>query len=142
MQFLENAKIRTKIVAVIALMGAIALVGLLYVSMQFKNADERYSYFISHESTAATLNARATGGLLQMGLQLGLMLVHDPASPEFAAAVKKYDGDRDLLKQRIGMTADLVPTRRAAADAILKAVDEFDQMGKSVIALARDGQAI
>lgn len=140
MQFLENARIRTKIVAVIALMGAIALIGLIYVSMQFKNADEKYSYFISHESTAATLNARATGRLLQMGLQLGLMQVNDPASPEFAAAVKKYEGDRDLLKQRIGMTADLVPTRRAAADAILKAVDEFDQQGQQVIALARNGQ--
>ena len=142
MQFLENAKIRTKIVAVIALMGAIALIGLVYVSMQFKNADERYSYFISHESTAATLNARATGGLLQMGLQLGLMLVNDPASPEFAASVKKYEDDRGLMKERIGMTAELVPTRGAAADAILKAVDEFDQMGQKVIALAKDGQAI
>ncbi|WP_313602065.1 methyl-accepting chemotaxis protein [Rhizobium sp.] len=142
MQFLENAKIRTKIVAVIALMGAIALIGLFYVSMQFKNADERYSYFISHESTAATLNARATAGLLQMGLQLGLMQVNDPASPEFAAAVKKYEGDRDLMKQRVGMTVDLVPTRRAAADAILKAVDEFDQLGQQVITLAKSGQAI
>ncbi len=140
MQFLENAKIRTKIVAVIALMGAIALVGLLYVSMQFKNADERYSYFISHESTAATLNARATGGLLQMGLQLGLMLVNDPASPEFAAAVKKYEGDRGLMKERIGMTAELVPARRVAADAILKAIDEFDQYGQRVITLAKNGQ--
>jgi methyl-accepting chemotaxis protein len=140
MQFLENAKIRTKIIAVIALMGVVAFAGLLYVSLQFKNADGRYSNFISHESTAATLNARATGGLLQMGLQLGLMQVNDPASPEFAASVKKYEGDRDLMKTRVNTTAQLVPSRGPAVDAIQKAVDEFDQIGQKVIALAKAGK--
>ncbi|SFB04613.1 methyl-accepting chemotaxis protein [Rhizobium sp. NFR07] len=142
MQFLENERIRTKIVSVIALMGAIAFAGLVYVSMQFKNADTGYSNFITHESMAATLNARATGGLLQMGLQLGLMLVNDPASPEFAAAVKKYEGDRALMKERVGMTAQLVPSRGPAVEGMLKAIDEFDQLGMKVISLAKEGQAI
>ncbi|MCJ8521412.1 methyl-accepting chemotaxis protein [Pseudorhizobium tarimense] len=140
MQFLDHAKIRTKIVAVIALMGALAIAGLVFVSMQFKNADAKYSYFISHESTAATLNARATGGLLQMGLQLGLMLVNDPSSIEFAAAVKKYEGDLKLMKERVAMTAELVPSRAAAVEAVNKAVDDFDQLGRKVIALSREGK--
>lgn len=41
----------------------------------------------------ATLNARATGGLLQLGFQLGLMMINDPSSPEFAAS------DQDLQRQ-------------------------------------------
>jgi methyl-accepting chemotaxis protein len=140
MQILDHAKIRTKIVAVIALMGALAVAGLIFVSTQFKNADTKYSYFISHESMAATLNARATGGLLQMGLQLGLMLVHEPSSPEFSAAVKKYEGDLKLMKERVAMTAELVPSRAAAVEAVNKAVDGFDQLGRRVIALSRDGK--
>jgi methyl-accepting chemotaxis protein len=140
MQILDHAKIRTKIVAVIALMGALAVAGLVFVSTQFKNADTKYSYFISHESMAATLNARATGGLLQMGLQLGLMLVHEPSSPEFSAAVKKYEGDLKLMKERVAMTAELVPSRAAAVEAVNKAVDGFDQLGRKVIALSRDGK--
>jgi methyl-accepting chemotaxis protein len=140
MQFLGNAKIRTKIVAVITLMGFIAIAGLAYVSVQFKSADERYSSFLSHESMAAMLNARATGGLLQMGLQLGLMTVYDAASPEFAAAVKKYDGDFKLMKERVVKTGELVPARSATVAEILRSVDEVDQIGRKVQALATAGQ--
>ena len=142
MQFLENAKIRTKIVAMIALMGVISLAGLVHVTNQFKNSDTRYSDFISHEGMAATLNARATAGLLQLGFQLGLMLINDPTSPEFAASVKKYEGDRTLLKERVAKTAELVPTRGPAVAGMLKAIDEFDQIGTQIISLAKSGQTV
>jgi methyl-accepting chemotaxis protein len=137
---LQSLKIRTKIVAVIALMGVIAIVGLAYVSAQFKSADERYSNFLTHESMAAMLNARATGGLLQMGFQLGLMLVNDPASAEFAAAVKKYEGDRSLMKERLATTANLVPARASAVAGMLRAIDDFDTLGTKVIDLAKTGR--
>ncbi|MDP9839031.1 methyl-accepting chemotaxis protein [Neorhizobium huautlense] len=142
LQYLDNAKIRTKIVFLVALMGIISFTGLVYVSAQFKDADKRYTDFIGHESLASTLNARATGGLLQMGLQLGLMQVNDPASPEFAAAVKKYQGDLVLMKERVAKTAELVPSRAPAVADMLKAVDEFDQIGKRVIALSQAGQTM
>jgi methyl-accepting chemotaxis protein len=140
MQFLHNAKIRTKIVAVIVLMGMIAIAGLAYVSLQFKNADDRYSSFLAHESMGAMLNARATGGLLQMGLQLGLMTVHAPASPEYAAAVKKYEGDFKLMKERVSKTGELVPTRAATVAEILRSVDDVDRIGRQVMALSAAGQ--
>jgi methyl-accepting chemotaxis protein len=114
MNFLQNAKIRTKIISVIVLMGLIAMTGLAYVSVQFKSADTRYSNFLSHESLAATLNARATGGLLQMGFQLGLLLIKDPATPDFAASVKIYNDNQDLMLQRLQTQAQLVPARAEA----------------------------
>lgn len=141
MQLLESLKIRTKIISVIVLMGLISLAGLAYVSVQFKSADERYSYFIQHESMAAMLNARATGGLLQMGFQLGLMMVNDPASPEFAAAVRKYEGDRQLMKERLATTAELVPSRAQPVTDMLKAIDIFDAQGMKVIELAKAGKS-
>jgi methyl-accepting chemotaxis protein len=142
MKFLENLKIRTKIISVVTLMGVISLSGLTYVSVQFKSADTRYSDFLSHESMAAMLNARATGGLLQMGFQLGLMLVNDPASPEFAAAVKRYQGDRDLMKQRLATTADLVEIRREPVVKMLESIENFDKMGMQVMTLAKEGHLL
>ncbi len=142
LQYLDNLKIHRKIAVLVALMGVISFAGLVYVSSQFNDADKRYNAFIEHESLAATLNARATGGLLQMGFQLGLMLVNDPASPEFAAAVKKYQGDLILMKERVAKTAELVPSRGPAVAAMLKAIDEFDQIGRQVIELAQAGQTM
>jgi methyl-accepting chemotaxis protein len=140
MRFLENAKIRTKIISVIVLMGIISLSGLAYVSVQFKNADTRYSDFLGHESLAAVLNARATGGLLQMGFQLGLVLIKDPASPEFAASLKIYRDNRELMKERITTTGSLVPVRAEPAAAMLTAIAAFDKLGEQVISLAQAGK--
>ncbi len=140
MSFLQNAKIRTKIVAVIALMGITAIAGLAYVSMQFKNADSRYASFLSHESMAATLNARATGGLLQLGFQLGLMMINDPASPEFAASIKIYKDNLALMKERIATTGRLVESRAEPAAAMLTAIDAFDELGQRVITLVKEGK--
>jgi len=140
MNFLQNAKIRTKIISVIVLMGLIAITGLAYVSVQFKSADTRYSNFLSHESMAATLNARATGGLLQMGFQLGLLMIKDPASADFAASIKIYEDNQDVMMQRIAMTAQLVPARTEAVAAMVKAIDSFEALGEQVISLAKAGR--
>jgi methyl-accepting chemotaxis protein len=137
MSFLRNAKIRTKIIAVIALMGVIAISGLAYVSVQFKSADSRYSSFLSHESMAAMLNARATGGLLQLGFQLGLILINDPASPEFAASIKIYNDNLALMKERIVTTGRLVESRAEPAAAMLTAISAFDASGQEVISLVK-----
>ncbi|WP_200847735.1 methyl-accepting chemotaxis protein [Rhizobium sp. 18055] len=140
MSFLRNARIRTKIIAVIALMGVIAIAGLAYVSVQFKSADSRYSSFLSHESMAAMLNARATGGLLQLGFQLGLILINDPASPEFAASIKIYTDNLALMKERIVTTGRLVESRAEPAAAMLTAISAFDASGQQVIALVKEGK--
>ncbi|MDX3928846.1 MAG: methyl-accepting chemotaxis protein [Shinella sp.] len=139
MQFLDNAKIRTKIVSVIVLMGLSAIIGLAYVSVQFKAADKRYSDFITHESMAAMLNARATGNLLQMGFQLGLMVVNDPGSAEFAAAEKKYDADRVQLKERLRTTAELVAARAEPVASMIKGVEGIEALGAQVVTLAKAG---
>jgi methyl-accepting chemotaxis protein len=140
MNFLQNAKIRTKIVSVIALMGIISIAGLAYVSAQFKSADNRYSDFLAHESMAAMLNARATGGLLQLGFQLGLVLIKDPGSPEFAASLKIYTDNFALMKERIAKTGELVDARAKPASEMLAAVNAFDQRAQQVITLAQAGK--
>ncbi|MDM9624907.1 methyl-accepting chemotaxis protein [Rhizobium sp. S152] len=140
MNFLQNAKIRTKIVSVIVLMGMISIAGLAYVSAQYKGADRRYSSFLSHESMAAMLNARATGGLLQLGFQLGLLLIKDPASPDFAASVKIYNDNLVLMKDRLDTTATLVDARSQSVAEMQKAIASFDAHAQQVISLAREGK--
>ncbi|WP_026282924.1 methyl-accepting chemotaxis protein [Rhizobium sp. 2MFCol3.1] len=140
MGFLQNTRIRTKIIAVIALMGITSIAGLAYVSMQFKSADSRYASFLAHESMAATLNARATGGLLQLGFQLGLMMINDPSSPEFAASIKIYNDNFALMKERIATVGQLVDSRAEPAKAMLTAVNGFDALAQQMITLVREGK--
>ena len=140
MSFLQNAKIRTKIIAVIALMGVTSIAGLAYVSTQFKSADSRYASFLSKESMGATLNARATGGLLQLGFQLGLMMINDPSSPEFAASIKIYNDNFALMKERIATVGQLVESRAEPAKAMLTAVNGFDALAQQMIALVKEGR--
>jgi methyl-accepting chemotaxis protein len=140
MSLLQNTRIRTKIVAVIALMGVTAIAGLAYVSMQFKNADSRYASFLSHESMAATLNARATGGLLQLGFQLGLMMINDPASPEFASSIKIYNDNLVLMKERVATTGRLVESRAEPAAKMLTAISAFDELAQQAITLVKAGK--
>ena len=140
MTFLQNARIRTKIISVIILMGLIAIAGLAYVSVQFKSADTRYSSFLSHESAATTLNARATGGLLQMGFQLGLLVIKDPASPDFAASVKIYEDNQVLMLQRLKTQVQLVPARAEPVATMVKAIEGFNILGQQVIQLSKVGK--
>jgi len=142
MSFLRNARIRTKVVAVIALTSFISLAGLCFVSLQYKNTDTVYSDFIANDATAAMLNARATGNLLQMGFQLSLVTLADPASKEFGAAVMKYDADRDQIKKRIARSAELVPSRAEPVAKMLQGLTVIEEAGAKVISLAKAGQKV
>ncbi|SOC34769.1 methyl-accepting chemotaxis sensory transducer with TarH sensor [Rhizobium subbaraonis] len=142
MSFLRNARIRTKVVAVIALTSFISLAGLCFISLQYENTDTVYSDFISNDATAAMLNARATGNLLQMGFQLSLVTLTDPASKEFGAAVMKYDADRDQIKKRIARSAELVPSRAEPVAKMLQGLTVIEAAGAKVISLAKAGQKV
>jgi methyl-accepting chemotaxis protein len=138
--FLERIKIRTKIISVIVLMAILSLAGLIYLSVKFNDANERYNAFITRESMAAMLNARSTGNLLQMGLQLSLAALNDPSSAEFKAALAKYDADRAQIKERLLTTAKLVPSRAEPVEAMLQGVAKIEDIGATVLSLAQSGQ--
>ncbi len=140
MSFLKNTKIKTKVVFVISLMSLMSLFGIGYVSMQYKSTDAVYSDFIGHEALAAVLNARTSGNLNALGMQMLRASLNDPTSSDFDAAVKTFRADRKQLEERQNKIMELVPARTEAARDILKGVVEVEEIGNQVITLAQAGK--
>ncbi|PYG55944.1 methyl-accepting chemotaxis protein [Rhizobium sp. UGM030330-04] len=140
MSFLKNAKIKTKVVFVISLMSLMSLSGISYVSVQYKNTDNVYSDFIANEALAAVLNARTSGNLNALGMQMLRASLNDPAGSDFESAVKTFRADRKQLEERQNKIMELVPARTDAARDILKGVVEVEEIGNQVIALMQAGK--
>ncbi|MCA2377280.1 methyl-accepting chemotaxis protein [Agrobacterium sp. 22-211-1] len=141
MSFLKNTKIKTKVVFVISLMSLMSLSGISYVSLQYKNTDRVYSDFIANEALAAVLNARTSGNLNALGMQMLRASLNDPAGSDFESAVKTFRADRKQLEERQNKIMELVPARTDAARDILKGVVEVEEIGNQVIALMQAGKA-
>lgn len=112
MSFLKNTKIKTKVLFVISLMSLMSLSGISYVSLQYKNTDNVYSDFIANEALAAVLNARTSGNLNALGMQMLRASLNDSTSSDFEAAVKTFKADRKQLEERQNKIMRLVPTGR------------------------------
>ena len=140
MSFLKNTKIKTKVVFVISLMSLMSLSGISYVSLQYNNTDRVYSDFIANEALAAVLNARTSGNLNALGMQMLRASLNDPAGSDFESAVKTFRADRKQLEERQNKIMELVPARTDAARDILKGVVEVEEIGNQVIALMQAGK--
>lgn len=140
MSFLKNTKIKTKVVFVITLMSLMSLSGISYVSFQYKQTDAVYSEFIGHEALAAVLNARTSGNLNALGLQVLRATLNEPNSAEFEAAITTFKADLKQLHDRQNMIVQLVPARTEAAREILNGVADVEKIGLQAIALIQAGQ--
>ncbi|MFP3434982.1 hypothetical protein SB781_35050, partial [Paraburkholderia sp. SIMBA_061] len=88
----------------------------------------------------AVLNARTSGNLNALGMQMLRASLNDPTSADFEAAVKTFRADRKQLEERQNKIMELVPARTDAARDILKGVVEVEEIGNQVIALMQAGQ--
>lgn len=140
MSFLKNTKIQTKVVFVIVLMSLVSLTGLTYVSLQYKNTDSDYGAFIANNGVAAVLNARTSGNLNALGMQVLRATLNEPGSSDFENAVKTFRGDRKQLEERQNTIVKLVPMRADASRDILNGVVEVEAIGERAIALMQAGQ--
>jgi methyl-accepting chemotaxis protein len=133
---LKHLKIRTKIISVVALLGVIAMAGLVYIISEFQRADATYSTFIDHEAVAAMQSSRANSSIVSAVLQVTLLANIKPDTPAFETALaipSKIPQARDRLKQ----AADLVPSRTPAIDEIQASVDELETLSHKVVELAK-----
>ncbi|MBN8934191.1 MAG: methyl-accepting chemotaxis protein, partial [Rhizobium pusense] len=138
--FLDNFKIRTKIIGVILLMTLVSIAGLIFVSARFKAADTQYSDFIANDALATVLNARTSGNLAAIGMQLNRIVLNEPGSEFFETLVKIYRNDRAQLEERQRKIVELVPARAQASRGIMKGVVELEDIGNQVIALMQEGR--
>ncbi|MBB3592614.1 methyl-accepting chemotaxis protein [Rhizobium sp. BK529] len=140
---LKHLKIRTKIISVVALLGVIAMGGLVYIISEFRGADATYSAFIDHEAVAAMQGSRASASVVSSVLQASMLANIKADTPAFATAIStpsKLPQARDRLKQAL----DLVPSRKAAIDEILAGIDELESLSNKAVeqAKAKDSAAV
>ncbi|OCJ17572.1 chemotaxis protein [Rhizobium sp. AC44/96] len=135
---LKHLKIRTKIISVVALLGVIALAGLIYIVTEFRGADAAYSAFIDHEALAAMQASRASASVNAAVLQttvIGGLKAGTPAFDAALAAPNRFTQARERLQQAV----DLVPSRQQAIDELLANIDEMQATSNKATDLAKAG---
>ncbi|KQV84038.1 methyl-accepting chemotaxis protein [Rhizobium sp. Root1220] len=133
---LKHFKIRTKIISVVALLGAIAVAGLVYVIKEFRGADATYSAFIDHEALAAMQASRASASATAAVLQVTLIAGLKPDTPAFDTALST-PSKMPQARERLEQAAALVPSRKQAIDEILVGIEQMEALSSKVIDLAK-----
>jgi len=134
----RNLKIKTKMLAVILLLGIVSFVGLLLIAGEFRKADRAYSAFLDSDAVAATEAARASAASLASVLQASLMLNFDPGSDAFkaVAAGSSYFGE---ARQRLIHAENLVPTAKQSIDEILASLEQVQSLTEKTIDQRKNG---
>ncbi len=134
----RNLKIKTKMLAVILLLGIISIAGLLHIAGEFRRADRAYSAFLDNEAVAATESARASAAALASVLQASLMLNFDPASDAFKA-VASGKNHFDEARERLRHALSLVPDEKQSIEDLLAGLDELQALTNKAIQQRQDG---
>jgi methyl-accepting chemotaxis protein len=139
MSFLENAKIRTKILSLIVPVSLIGMIGVGVVSMNYKTTDTAYSDFISRYAIASTELFRANTALVSVGFDttLGLMLAEQSVKPTEAEA--SYKNDVASVMSRLQNAKSLVPEIAPQVDPMIERARTISATTDKVWEAARTG---
>ncbi|MDK4700661.1 methyl-accepting chemotaxis protein [Rhizobium sp. CNPSo 4062] len=117
MSFLQNAKIRTKVLSIIIPICLIGIAGVLVVSSQYRNTVATYSNFIAKNEAAAVEMSRASQRLTAMSYNAYQILQYPAKDPQTTKFSKDYEENKQILLQRFANVKRLIP---AEADAVEK----------------------
>ncbi len=133
MSFLQNAKIRTKVLSVIIPICLIGIAGVLVVSSQFKDTVANYSDFISKDEAAATEMARASQRVVALSYNAYQILAYSSKDPEMAKFTKDYDENKKVLLDRLANAKRLMPAEAAALDALMTQANQIIALTDSAV---------
>ena len=118
MSFLQNAKIRTKVLSIIVPICLIGIAGVLVISNQYKDTAATYSNFISQDETAAVEMSRASQRVTALSYNAYQILVYSTKDPEMAKFSKDYEENKKVLLQRFATVKQLMPAQASAVDKL------------------------
>lgn len=119
MSFLQNAKIRTKVLSIMIPICLIGIAGVLFVSSQYRDSVTTYSDFISKDETAAVEMSRASQRVTALSYNAYQILVYSTKDPEMAKFSKDYEENRKILLERFATVKQLMPEQANAVDRLL-----------------------
>ncbi|WP_112608972.1 methyl-accepting chemotaxis protein (plasmid) [Rhizobium sp. WW22] len=119
MSFLQNAKIKTKVLTILIPICLIGIAGVLVVSNQFRDTVGTYSNFIAKDETAAVEMSRASQRMTAMSYNAYQILQYPAGDPQMASFSRDYQENKQVLLQRFANAKQFIP---AEADTIDKLV--------------------
>ncbi|MCE6074325.1 HAMP domain-containing methyl-accepting chemotaxis protein [Agrobacterium vitis] len=115
MSFLDNLKIKTKILSVVVSICALGIGASVMLSQSLNAVDKEYSAFIDQDAGSLMMVARSSQRLMALGYDAYQILVYDDSSPEIVRAKKDYD---ESVKRIITMINEAIALDPAKADRL------------------------
>jgi methyl-accepting chemotaxis protein len=140
MSFLQNARIRTKILSLILPICLVGAGAVAIMSMQYKQADNDYSDFIARDEVAAVDMARANRNLQGMGYRAQQTIVYDAKADYYAGIVKLYERNAKQLHDRLQSVKELIPEHADAIDGFSKRAAEITALTNAAVKLGSENK--
>ncbi|MBF2714959.1 HAMP domain-containing methyl-accepting chemotaxis protein [Agrobacterium vitis] len=115
MSFLDNLKIKTKILSVVISICALGIGASAILSQGLNAVDKEYSAFIDQDAGSLMMVARSSQRLMALGYDAYQILVYDDSSPEIVRAKKDYD---ESVKRIIDMIDEAIALDPAKANRL------------------------
>ncbi|WP_320195414.1 methyl-accepting chemotaxis protein [Agrobacterium rosae] len=139
MSFLQNAKIRTKVLSLIVPVALIGLVGVGLVSNNYKNADTSYSDFIANNAIGSTELFRANTALVSLGYDTTLGLMLREQSGNTAKVEEGYKADVATTIRRLENAKKLLPEMAGEIDTFISRTNAISALTDRVWQVAKTG---
>ena len=125
MSFLQNASIRTKILAITLPLCIVGLGATAYTSYNYMNADDAYSRFILQDNAGSVSLARANRNLTGTAYAAYEILVYDSGTPGMATASGAYKDSKEKLLLRLHEAADRLPADKSVIDGFIARANDI-----------------
>ncbi|WP_312809164.1 hypothetical protein, partial [Agrobacterium cavarae] len=129
MTFLDNIKIRYKILAILLPIAAVGMAGAGVLAYSYKQADRAYVGFFDHNAAASTSVFRASTAVVGVGFAVNEILRITVMGGDTSPIETLYRNDTELFIKRMEDAKRLDPS-------ISVEVGKFIQRGKEIIDLA------
>jgi methyl-accepting chemotaxis protein len=139
MSILRNAKIMTKVLTPLVFLSVIAIASVLYLSWNYRNADDRYSDFIAGDNRATLLLSRANTSLHTAAYVAYKVLAYDGQAPEMKQLLESYAGATKTVIERFEIARTRLPGAAAQIDGMIAETRAiFAELDKAVELGARN----
>ncbi|OEC95976.1 MULTISPECIES: methyl-accepting chemotaxis protein [unclassified Rhizobium] len=125
MSFLQNAKIRTKVLSIIIPICLIGIAGVLVVSSEYRDTVATYSNFIAKDEAAAVEMSRASQRMTAMSYNAYQILQYPAEDPRMAAFSKDYQENKQVLLQRFANARQVLPTEADTIDKLVARANDI-----------------
>lgn len=132
MSFLQNAKIITKVLAPLLILGAITIASVLYLCWKYSSSDHRYSDFVETDTGATLLLSRANTSIHTAAYVAYKILAYDDNSPDVPGLLKSYSDNADQAIRRLEEVKTLLPAESANIQSFIdQAKSIFKEMARA-----------